>query len=147
MCALSCLARQTACSTFLWRWFDAEADCSRDTALLYFLQIRHPTSLPWDKEALLRYNGRSAVVLSSMQGLELKGCFVRTRMAVPTAAAGHADDAASDHLEEQEVVLFMGAPWMHSLSEVQVGGCAARGTDGRLLLGRAEVGELKAGRG
>ena len=45
-----------------------------DTAL----QIRHPGS-SWDLEHVLRYQGRSKVVLSSERGLEMEGGLYRVR--------------------------------------------------------------------
>ena len=60
-------------------------------------------------QQLLRHKGRSAVVISSAQGLELKGSFVRTRMVLSSAQGG-----------EQEVALFLGSPRLEGLTELQV---------------------------
>ncbi len=62
-------------------------------------------------QQLLRHNGRSAVVIRSTQGLELKGSFVRTRMVLPGGHQGN---------EQQEVALFMGSPRLEGLAELQV---------------------------
>jgi hypothetical protein len=80
------------------------------------LQILHPKPLAWSLEPLLQYNGRSAVVLASTHGLQLQGCFVRTRMMLPPSGlgAGVLDEG------EQEVALFIGTPRLESVSELRV---------------------------
>ena len=76
-------------------------------------------------EHLLRYNGRSAVVLSSFQGLELKGGFMRSSMRVPGRPAG---------ADVEEVALFLGSPRFQGFSELTVGVLADRSDLWRSIL-------------
>ena len=76
-------------------------------------------------EQLLRYEGRSSVVLTSTQGLQLQGSFVRTRMVLPArglerGGQGEAAAAGEELVEEVEVALFMGSPRLESISELRV---------------------------
>ena len=81
-------------------------------------------------EQLVRHKGRNAVILASSQGLHVKGSFIRTTMALPPGAAGagpgdagpgaDAGAAAGPQGAMQEVALFLGAPKVESLAELQV---------------------------
>ena len=81
-------------------------------------------------EQLGRYKGRSAVLLTSTQGLELKGSFVRTRMLVNVnhesgnINSGNFSKEAQQSVfhsqEDQDVVLFMGSPKLEGFSELKV---------------------------
>ena len=81
-------------------------------------------------EQLGRYKGRSAVLLTSAQGLELKGSFVRTRMFVNANYENRsfnsgdfskeAQRSVYHSQEDQDVVLFMGSPKLEGFSELKV---------------------------
>ncbi len=72
---------------------------------------------------LLRYKGRSAMILRSSQGLELKGSFTAVNMVLPhNCGSSSGTDAGGGAPAMQEVLLFMGSPRFHGLSELQVRG-------------------------
>jgi hypothetical protein len=102
------------------------------------IQIKHPSTLAWEIDQLLPEDGEdkanrsNAVLLTSSQGMELKGAFVRAHVSQPEprlVATGEAmePDATGGvgaTLQQQHhhgAALFLGSPRMAGLAELKVG--------------------------
>ena len=93
-------------------------------------QITHPAAMAWadlcSSGGFLESSSRCTVLLRSIDGLELKGslsCVLAAGRSVPVAAEGSSDDEvqhASEVATEGPAVLFLGAPRLLGLPDLQV---------------------------